>query len=303
MHMSLRRKIAVVGAAALALFAGNFVWNKLDNAGDVSSYGPTQPINPVIDNVLRAGSWNMHNELSARFDDIREILDGHKLDVLALQEVGANDARKLQYEFPDWYTTFVMADSKVEPLEGGYGNVLMSRQKPENISSTVIDGTSMSDSVVRFFSGLGVDMAQANTALTRAKEGVQEDRASVAITIKIQSGSEQRDVRVITGHISAHHDFHEKQLQEQMEFVRENVKDGRPLVFLGDMNSSPSEFIPEAADIGMITPETAETSLSGRVIDYASYRTEGVLELAKVTIEPRYTTDHRLLIMSTTSTG
>lgn len=299
---SSRRRMAVICGGLLALAAAGIFWNNFDNSGEVREYGSLEQLEPNVDNELRVGSWNMHNELSARYNEVKEVLEEQELDVLALQEVDAEDARGLQYHLPEWQTTFVVADSKVEPLQGGYGNVLLTRQKLENISSKVIGGTSIGDSVIRFFSGFGVDVAQANTDFTKAKEGVEENRATIAGTIKVQFGDALRDVRIITGHISAQQDFHERQLEEQMDFIKDNIKSGRPLVFAGDMNANPSEFIPEAAKLGMITPETSNTSLSGRTIDFVSYRTEGILGLAKVSVENGHATDHRLIVFSSKTT-
>lgn len=301
-HRRWPRIATFAAVGVLALGGVKEAWDRIVNtSGEYTLVSPRHTVPQFIDGRHVVGDWNMHDETAARTDQIRVLAERHELDVIALQEVSADDARALSDELPDWYVAFVMGDRKQRPLEGGYGDVLMSRQKPEDIATASINGTSMVDSAIRAANGLFDDIAEAATTgavdLRHTKDGMQEYRAAIAFTVKVRDGNgELKDVRMMTGHIAHNEVVHAKQLQELMEFIKDNVKHGRPTIFCGDLNALPEEVILKFAELGFIVPETRHTSLSHKTIDYCAYDPEDVLGLGRVTVLKQPRTDHFQLI-------
>lgn len=293
-------KVAAPIGAILVLGA----WKSLERSGEYVRLGPkvNKPAN--IDNKLRIASWNMQGKASTRYDQIGKLVARKRLDAVALQEVTRNDAEVLSNKFKTWNLIFVLGDRKQHILEGGYGNVLMTRQAPRDIHSNSMPGSTFLATVAGGTAGLGLDALTGNTRFKNTKDGLQESRAAVAATIKVKSGDGYRDVRLVTGHIAgvnknAGPEIHNEQFKDFMKFIGRNTSDNYPTVVCGDFNSDPDAVEPALAENRMITvPNQKATTLGGDVFDYCGYHEASVLGLGDLEVLDSPVTDHRPIIAS-----
>lgn len=290
------RKYAAVGSVVVALAFG--IWKYLDQSGEIEGYTPDKPVPAAIDNELSVGSWNMRHETAERVGQIAKVIKHGKLDVMALQEVSGNDLDDLAERFPGWHVRSVVTDLAARPLEGGGHNVFMSRQSPKDVETRSLEGTSVLSSIAGVITGLGVDVANADTSFEETKSGRQEERAAIAMTIKVRQGEDLRELDIITSHISGEPRVHEDQREKLMDFIDDNRDKGRPAIFCGDLNSGPDEVIPDMAELGFITPQTGRTATGNKTIDYCSYYEADILGLGDVAVLPNPKTDHYPIIAS-----
>ncbi len=293
----LRDKIAVgllLGGIAIAS------WHIFDKSGDVEKISPIKPQITAVDDEYRQISWNMHNETSKRWRQINNLIDENNLDAVALQEVSSEDFKELASKLPDMYATFVMADAKSNATKGGYGNVILSKHKPEQIKSISLSGSKFIGGILHTATGFVEDVAFADTTLENTGKGFQADRSALAVTLPIAQGGKEQGIRVITSHIAGDERVHDEQLGKLIKFVDSQSSDGRPTVFCGDLNDIPENIIPEFAKIGFITSETKGTwtGPSNRTIDYCSYSPEDKLGLGRVSVLDAPHTDHYPLLAS-----
>ncbi len=279
-------------ATAFALAPG------IDKSGNLEQASPISPANSAIDGKHIQLSWNMHNETKKRIPQIKKLMSKYQVDAALLQEVNRDDFRALAKKMPDHYMSYVMADAKSKPIEGGFGNLIISRQKPRDVRTISLDGTNILGGVIHAVSGFKQDIAQANTKLDTTRQAWLADRSAIAMTLAMQDGDGLKDVRVINSHIDGDERVHDRQFNNLLKFINRNKKDGRPAFFCGDLNTSPEEALPQLAEIGMISPQTVPTQAveGGRVLDYCSYITENTVGLADVEVLPNPKTDHYPLI-------
>lgn len=294
------KRLITVGAAVIYL--GFSLYQSYGKSGEVTSYGPIKEGNELIDDELVVLNWNMHNETSERYGEIKSIIDEHDVDAVALQEVSASDARGLHIYFPEAQVKFAMADAKTKVLAGGYGNVLMTFQQQRDTSSIAMEGNSPADAAVKIPAGVVMDVANFDMSFERTKDATQEDRTALASTIHVQVEDHLADVRIITGHIgSADPDVYSRQYDTLRGFVEDNISDDRGTVFCGDVNAKPSRVVPDYLESGMYVHETRRpTSASGATIDYCASRLGDVLKIGEVTVLDSHT-DHYALLGTWTS--
>jgi endonuclease/exonuclease/phosphatase family metal-dependent hydrolase len=293
------RRAAAVGLICLAGAAGYGGKSLINESGQSTLYMPAQVQEQVIDNHMGVVDWNMHNEVLSHTGQLRKLMARNKADVVTLQEVNANDAQKLARKFPRWYTSFVIGERLLQqPNSGGYGNVIMTRQKPTNIKTQSITSDSLFSKAKHMTFGLFDDVAHANTSAPKMKEGMQERRAIIAETIQVRDADKLRDVQIITTHIAGIDRIGNPQMDKVEKFVKKVSKEGLPTIFCADLNDIPEEVIPRFTKLGFIVPQTntPTTVETGITVDYCMYREEGVLGLGSVNVSPPgIETDHRAL--------
>ncbi|MGI9027951.1 MAG: endonuclease/exonuclease/phosphatase family protein [Candidatus Saccharimonadales bacterium] len=301
-HLSpAKRWLAVAGAMAATALGGvvyHEVGDYFDKSGIVTSSDPIDPQPADIDSIHAVGSWNMHNETAERLNEIKYFAASNQLDVVALQEVNAEDFDLLKTEFQDnWYLRYVLADTKQEVTSGGFGNVLMSRQQPKDVTTLSIEGDSFDDTLTTTVASASKDIVALDSSFKNSREAMVENRAAIAFTVQAYDGNQLRDIRVMTAHIAGKRAVHGAQLQKIVEFVKENTKEDRPTVVCGDLNGIKRTVIPAFAKIGFITPITGPTAVrQHKTLDYCSYSEAGVIGLPEVTISQKYTTDHHAIV-------
>ena len=288
--LKLPRRALALGTTALALAAGT--WAYLDRSGEVDHFYPTETQPVQIDDVTRVATWNMHGQARTREDEIGSLARGK--DAVALQEVTHDDAVDLSRHFPAWHVVFALGDAKQHTLDGGYGNILMTRQAPRDIESKVLTGTTFLQSAANMFEGFWVDVAEADTSLNNTKDGLQESRVALAETIKMESGGQDIDVRLITAHITGNQveNLHARQFKQLLGFIKGNMKRGRPTFVCGDFNSHPQEAVGLMAQLGFSTNSTIDTSVEHKTIDYCFSDGGEAIEGSRVRFLPDYVTDH-----------
>ena len=298
--LSARKTKVIGGAVVLAAVVGGGAWSYFDRSGEVEVTKPTKPIPENINPYHVQLSWNMFNQTDKRWKQVRSLIRKYQVDVAMLQEVSHADSQKIGERFPEMHKTFVMADKKSQPANGGYGNLLITSQKPRDIKSISLSGSSIIEGSTQT-AAAGVKYAYYLGESDQSPDDEwQADRSAVAATISVRQGEELKDIRVITGHIAGNEKVHDKQLDSLLKFVKDETKEDRPTIFCGDLNDTPENVIPRFASIGFITPQTAGTwaGESHNTIDYCSYTTGGaVLGLGSVAVlnEP-YVTDHHSLV-------
>lgn len=287
-------KVAALGAAVVSFAA----YQNYDRSGEVTSYDPIKEGNVLIDNRFNVLTWNMHNETSDKYSELAQIITEKEVDVVALQEVSAKDAKGLHRYFPAAYIRFAMADAKTKLFDGGYGNVLMSFQEMHDTTSVSIEGNEVSEAAMKIAGGVLTDVSSFDTSFPRTSDATQEDRTAMATTVKVQSGNDLEDIRLITSHIgSADRDLHAKQMDELMDFVDENNSEDRPTIFCGDLNYGQDKVIPRFIDQGLYVHQTPATNPKGLTIDYCGFSPGGVLSSGSVEVLPNVT-DHYALFGS-----
>lgn len=278
------RNLALLAGLGMAgLFGG---WKLFDHSGDYKVYQPTKAQFELIDNELAVGTWNAHNEAAKRRFQIRNLMERNNLDALAIQEVNAGDAKVLSQTLKGWYVTFGLGDAKQHPLEGGYGDVTITRQKPKNIQTRIIRGTGPLTSTI-------------NTVSNVSNDGIQEDREATALTIKVLTNEGYRDVRIINSHIAGWNpiyklDIHNRQFRELADFARSQIKENRPTVLMGDFNADNEEALRVVGDAGFQLPFNAASTSTGKfqVIDHIAYYPGGLLGYTHPEVLDQYKTDH-----------
>jgi exonuclease III len=284
-----RWAIRLLGAAALAAGAhAAHPENFFHKSGELHVYPalPDPDHANGIDNDFVMVSWNMHGEAAKKALQIGKIAKKYSVDVFALQEVNAQDAEALRSENPGWNVAEVIA----EPIQhDGYGDVLMSRDAPTDIKKVVFDGTSIWQSITGVAYGAARDMTNLDTSMQDAKEGWQEKRAAIAFTVHTRFNGSLKDVRVVTSHIlhiynpeegdSTMHQLHDTQFSNLLKFVSDNKKDGRPMVFGGDLNDRYENVQTAFLNIGLYVADNKTSTLTNynEVIDHFAYDEEGVL--------------------------
>lgn len=289
------RRVVAIGAAVISL--GFAAYQSYDKSGEVVSYGPIEKGAELIDNKFNILNWNMHNETSEKYDEIKEIVENYDVDVATLQEVSARDAKGLHRQFPTAQVKFAMADAKAKVLEGGFGNVIMSFQEQRDVSSVAIKGNSVSDAAVKTAGGLVIDAVNLDTSLQKTKDATQEDRSALASTVRVQKANELQDVRVVTGHIgSPDPKLHDQQYAAFRSFVEKNIDDDQAVIMCADINKPPSIVVPDYLNTGIYIHETKRpTSITGATIDHCGYRPGGVIDYGEVRVLPNHTDHYALL--------
>lgn len=296
-NWTIREKVLAVGGAAAALAFG--IWHYYDKSGDLNTYGPYVQVDPQIDTRTNIGSWNMEKKVGSNTRVIEEFMAAQDLDILLIQEGTDVSAERLRNHLQDKHVWALVTEGKQAVRSGGQALIVVSEQLPKDPDWEVFEGPDLKTTLLRYASGTFnvVESAFAAEVNTRPiEEAFQETRAVLAVTIKTQVRDRLEDVRVITGHISPHLEFKEEQIQKTLEFIKDNMKPGRPTVVCMDWNEDPEPMIQRLSDIGLRTDLTEPTSDDGRVIDFCSVNSgRGKLNLGKTAVYPMRQTDHRPL--------
>lgn len=291
-------KRAILALGAIGVASVFMLAPSLEESGSFSQTGPASPRAGEIDRKHVQLSWNMHNETKERSKQIKNLIEANDVDAALLQEVSKDDFEYLAKRMADYYSTFVMADNMSNPRDGGFGNVIITKQKPRDIKTTSMDGPGFLSGIIYTIPGLRQDVAQAKTNFENTKKPWKSDRSSVALTIDVGQGNKTTDLRIINSHIDGDQRVHAKQFSKLTAFIKNQSKKGRPTIFCGDLNSSPDAVIPAMTEIGLITPQTDPTQIppESKVLDYCSYTTSNILGLAEVNVLRKPHTDHYPLI-------
>jgi endonuclease/exonuclease/phosphatase family metal-dependent hydrolase len=288
-------RIRSFAAAALTLAGVSYgVHAYTNDPGQVDSYAPRHPIAPAIDDTLRIGSWNMHNEAAARANQISKFIRTDRLDALLLQEVNRQDAVRLSTLLPQYNQKFVLADVNQHPLEGGYGNMIISRQPLRDVHTQSFQGTGPVRTLTET-STIASNDAWGDQSFTNVFDGRQESRAAISGTIKMRSQGRLRDVRIATAHIAGglYPDIHRSQFKSLFKFIADETTSDRPTIFCGDLNAGDNEVMPASAQIKFIpdiNPGRTSTS-SPKKIDHCIYSDAGMLQIPRIMVT-KFRTDH-----------
>jgi len=295
------RKALVVGAVVVTSLVGSAAYDKLtDKSGDITTYGPEIDDGAKINNEFTILDWNMHNETSEKFGEINEIIDSKDVDAAVFQEVSERDARSMAKYFPGMQVKFVMADATTKPLEGGYGNVIMTDQEQDDSVATSIKGNSLPDAAARTPFALIEDFTHGfSDGLKETGDATQEDRSAIFSTVKVKKGDDNVDLRIGTAHVAANVEVHNEQFDKLHKFVVDQLKDGG--VFCADFNSAYSQVNEAYQPYGFFTPEVGETTLDGKTIDFCTYKTSDILNEGSVEVLSDYATDHHPVLASFTT--
>jgi len=268
------RRWGTLGSLALTGLV-NGGWHHLDGkAGNLQHIEPALESIQRIDNQLNIVSFNVHGRAYSRSTELVKLFEGNDLDALLLQEVRQNDVEPLSAAFYNKHLVYVLADGKQDAASGGLGNMIITSQRPEEISTRSFSGNSLGDTILRSARGIANDVKKQLSGegggLRNFRAGLQEDRAAVAVTIKARVRDELKDIRIITSHISpSHQSSHQRQFPQLMDYVKENTKDNQVTVVCADLNVRPDKVQPEMEPLGYSTKRTGPTSLTtGKVIDY-----------------------------------
>lgn len=277
--------------------------------GKVSDYKPLVKGTPIVDDDMRVVSWNMHNETADKYKDLVELSKKYQPDAIALQEVNAKDANGLRRHFADWYINFVMASSSTRLNSGGYGNVLMTRQEPDNVQSVAMNGNTWLSKGWESLKGAVDDVSKADTSFKRTGDGTQEDRSAIAETVELQTDEGLKRVRIITTHIGGDPvkgpRIHQKQFNRLKSWTFNNEKNDEATVLCMDTNGALEDTTFDFAEKGYITPTIDETTVvtknpnaKGQSIDQCVYKPNDILRLSKVQVLRQYATDHFAILFS-----
>jgi len=300
----LKRAITLGAIAVAFVSAGSAVYNKLtDKSGDITTYGPVIDDGEKINNELVILDWNMHNETSQKYGELKEIIDTENVDVALLQEVNKQDARGLSRYFPGMQVKFVMADATTELFDGGYGNVVMSDQEQKDSEALSIKGNSLPDAAARTPASFVADLTSGfSNGLKETGDATQEDRSVLFSTLEVEQDEGKANIRIGTAHVAANVEVHNKQFNELHKFVTDQLKDGG--VFCADFNSPYSQVLNAYRSYGFFVPKVGETTLDGKTIDFCAYKPGEVLNQGDVEVLDDYATDHHpVLARFTTQLG
>lgn len=162
---------ALIGAAAVVM--AGFAWQSNERSGYVEQSGPVVEQPRQQHNGFRMATWNMHNEAEYRYAQLERLARHFKLDAIALQEVTHDDAETLRWRLSDWHQTYVYGDGNQRVLEGGFGNLLLTRAKPRDIKTRSFPGTSTLDTISRTVTGAADDVVEADPDFSQLKDGRQ----------------------------------------------------------------------------------------------------------------------------------
>lgn len=299
-HRSIGVRKIMAGIALAATTLTLAAWARFDHSGDYEYYPPTKSTPLVIDNELMVGVWNMHNEAAERAGEIGEVFKKYKLDAMLLQEVSHDDLLRLRISLSEYHLEWVLADAKQEPSQNGYGDVIISSQKAENVMTRTIEGKGLVDTVKDSVVGITKDAFKSYVSLENTRKAMQEHRAAIAGTIKVLHNNQLQDVRLATTHISAQREMHKQQLDAVETFLRDNTSDKLPTLVCGDLNNSPAaaEAAFKRVDGSYEILETGPTTLNGGTPDNCAIHDEqGIIESFEAHVDKRYKTDHYLVVV------
>lgn len=282
--------VAAIAVAAVGMKAVNF----LEKSGEYQTYPPVEEKVILPDNRYNVISWNMHNETAKRIAELKKIAEKKDIDAFVLQEVNTRDSKILKQNFPEWQTTYFLADTRQEILSRGFGNVIMTKHKQKDIDPIAIEGNSAGESGVKMALGAVIDFWNEDREMTESRKALLENRVIGAVTVEVPTywRQEPQDIRLITAHIAGG-EANDSQMGKVLEYVNSNAKEDRPTIFLGDLNRDPEDVIPEFANIKFIVPVTESTSVtSGRTIDYGAYQMSRVLGVGEAEVLYSHKTDH-----------
>lgn len=304
-----------VGAMTLVAAVGVKANNLMSQSGERFVHPPETSEPGYVDSQLSIINWNVEDKVLDNLEVLENRITEAGADAVMLQEVNAEDAEALAEYFDEWYTVFVLGERLLQdPGGGGFGNVLMTKQEPQNIKTLSIESDSLLSKGKHMLLGLFDDVAHAaayqEPTIQKFKEGMQERRAAIAASINIGTADGEKEVRLATSHISPLIRIRDKQLNKLAEFLSDEIKEGRPLVFCGDLNADPEKIILMFTKMGFVVPQLSEstTVYSNKTIDHCMYRDENVLGLGAVTVKtkgkiPAYYPDHHPLEARWTSSA
>lgn len=303
--LSMRRLVASAFIAGL-LTAG--VWQyKQVMSGEKIVYDPLERVDTEPDSKFSAITWNMHHEAYEHRLPLKKLIAQRQPDAVCLQEVEADSLDALRHVLPNWQISYVRGDVKDDVLSGGMGNAILTRQNQQHITSSKIEGTPLIASAWSAIKGAAIGVARANSlsegvsdSIDNAKDSFQANRAILASTIQFKTGQNNKDVRIVTSHISAQGSVRERQRDELAKFTLDQIKDGRPTILCADANAGPTTMIPFFSKIGMITGFNRTPTTDDRKvpIDWFGYSGVEIMGLDQTSVIPGYKTDHRPIEIS-----
>ncbi len=300
-RQTIKRAVTAAGLVAVAAYG---VWQEMSQSGEYEYLPAAKQTHNQSQDHFRMASWNMHGQAASRSSQIAKLIKNHHLDALALQEVTGNDVKKLHDRLPNLNETFVLADLKQHPLDNGYGNAILSVEKPYDIKTRPLGGYGFFESAIGavggFADGLLSSDANASTVMSSTSNGVQETRAAIAETIKISYDHKTIPVELVTTHISGHIDraLHKRQFSQFIDFTKKNTEDDRPTVAIGDLNAEKQEVVPAFANIGFITPLTGITTVDNvKDIDHVAYTVGSDFDLCSAYVLKSPKTDHYPIVV------
>lgn len=285
-------RVAALGAVALA--AGSLVWHHYNGDNSFEYYPPTAPNKVLADTINNDGvqryiSWNVAGYAALYSPQIKYLRAHYRADGLALQEVTGNDAKLLRKLLPDSYVVYKEADGHQQPTEGGYGDALITWQRPRDLKGKLLPGNGYLKTVVGWATGLGQDVAHADTGITDTRNGFQEKREVMAVTLETKIAGRTVPVRLMNGHIAGHVDrpLHNRQAKDIFQFMKDNSNKKYLSVFIGDLNSENPEVRTLAKKYGLTSPATGATTRTGKSADHVVYTSGPDFGPARFTILPR----------------
>ena len=296
-HLPGWQRPVAIGAAFLAMGAGYKTLS--DKSGEVTVQQPAIELEANIDSHFNIVNLNSHKHIMRNTAELEEIMQDADADAVMLQEVMTKDASRLANRFPTWYVSHVIGERLLQqPESGGYGNVIMTRQKPTDIKSRSIKVNPITDKIRNAAVEVLDNVARADMPIPNFDRLFEERRATLAMTNKVLTGNNTlKDIRIMTTHISGVEPVASQQMDVIEEEVTNEIKKGRPLVLCADLNKIPSVVKPRFEKLGFTIPPTKYTIRKSKVvIDYCMYRTEGVLGKAEVKTGFSDMSDHNRLV-------
>jgi exonuclease III len=300
------RRLATYASIGLAMLSGFGFAVKNEFKGsdtknlippDVIAY-PDDLINPETHIV----SWNVQGKAAKLSRRIERIAINRGADAVFLQEVKRRDVQKLHENMPGWFVKFGLAE-RIQ--HGGYGNVIMTRQKPEDIQTATFNGTSAPKAIFGTTLGVIKDVARdpVNPSFNETKDAWQETRGAIALTIKVRVADKLVNERLVTSHIAPpgrrdehgqKEEIHIAQREELENFIGDNKKKGRPLIVFGDFNAHAEEITTRFRPLELSALVPSESTMVRRqdINDFGVADDEGVLGSGETTVLKTKGSDH-----------
>lgn len=258
------------------------------------------------DSELRIASWNMHNELGNRFDEIKTMLYEDDLDVLMLQEVSKTDAARLSIHIPGYTVFYTVADTfpqgdfpEIDNFEP-FGNAIITNTAPTTVESTALSGTSDFDAMRNFIPGFVGDVNRLLTGDTtrptwqNSEHSRMNTRAATAVQFTTLINGKPATVNAINSHFSYVDggEMQKRQFSEAARFI-DTLPEADVTVFCSDFNTENTDLL--TATFPNLESHETDATFGTRTIDFCFTETEPTLR-ADVAVYGSHETDHRALL-------
>lgn len=296
-------QVFAMAGLAIAAYSGYQAADEhFSRSGEGTLIPAIKPSFGSIDNQFNIGSWNAQGKIRFRIKQLQEFNEDDNLDALALQEVTVEDAQLIRKQFKNWNVYSMLADTKQEALSGGYGNILMTRQKPTNAETESLKGESFKVTVAKTTAAGVIDLSHLDTRFSRSRQSMRENRAIGGFTIQAFNGVKPVDIRVITTHLSNHKDTNPQHAEQAFKFIDKNTSDDYATIVCGDFNMVPKAAVKLFTDHQYRVDYTAATTYDktgrspGKTIDYCAYHGIDMIGLSDTQRRLQYRTDHYAIV-------